>query len=927
MPRYPIPTSVTAGVALVLALAATSNAAAATLPATFSETVFASGLSGPTAMQFAPDGRLFVCQQGGQLRVIKDGVLLATPFVSLSVNASGERGLLGVAFDPDFAVNQFVYVYYTTNSGGVHNRISRFTATGDVAVPGSEVVLVELDPLSATNHNGGAIDFGPDGKLYAAVGDNAVSSNAQVLTNRHGKMLRFNADGSIPADNPATFAGVAGSPVGANRAIWALGLRNPFTFALNPGGPAPAMAINDVGQGAWEEVNPGLAGANYGWPTTEGDFNPATYPNFTRPTHAYANDGATCAITGGAFYAPATMNFPAEFLNDYFFADFCAGWIRRIDVPSNAVVGFATGINGPVDLKVWSDGFLYYLARGSGAVYRVRYGSVGPGITTHPANRTVSPGQSATFSVVASGTAPFTYQWQRDNVDIPGATSASYTLSSPQLGDNGARFRVNVANSVGNLYSNEAVLTVTVNQPPTATITAPVAGLTYAAGQTIVFAGTGTDAEDGAPPASAFSWRVDFHHDTHAHPFLPATSGVRSGTFVIPTTGETAANVWYRLFLTVTDSGGRTHTVQRDIVPQVVRLTLASSPSGLSLRLDGQPVAAPYSVDSVVGMVRTIEAPDQSAGGVTYAFASWSDGGARGRAIVTPPVATTFTARFRTVAATALPATPTGFAMSANGQSLQVTWNRAPGAMSYRLEAGTASGLANLFNGDVGDVDRIQTLVPPGAYFARVRAVNGNGVSGPSPQASVVVTSAASCVTPPPPPAGYTAQTGGLLAALSWTASASATGYQLEVGSAPGLANLLVTGVGNVTTFAATAPPGNYFTRLRALNACGASPASVEVPIALGCSPEAVVPGGLTVTKAGGVAGFAWLPPLGATGYRLRVGTAPGLTNLADLDVGPSTSLAVPLAGIAPGTYYLRVAAVSACGVGAASNEVALSVP
>ena len=923
MPRSPIPTCVSTGLALMLALVATPVVSAATLPASFSETLFASGLNGPTAMQFAPDGRLFVCQQGGQLRVIKDGVLLATPFVSLSVNPNGERGLLGVAFDPNFAVNQYVYVYYTTSSAPIHNRISRFTANGDVAVSGSEVVIMDLDNLSAaTNHNGGAIDFGLDGKLYVAVGDNANSANAQTLTNRHGKMLRLNADGTIPTDNP--FYATA---VGANRAIWALGLRNPFTFALNPGGPAPTMAINDVGQGAWEEVNPGIAGANYGWPTTEGDFNPITYPNFTRPTYTYANDSSTCAITGGAFYAPATMNFPAEFLNDYFFADFCAGWIRRLDTPSNTVVGFATGINGPVDLKVWSDGFLYYLARGSGAVYRVRYGAVGPGITTHPANRTVSPGQSATFSVVASGTAPFTYQWQRNNVNIPGATGASYTLSSPQLGDSGARFRVNVANGLGNLYSNEAVLTVTLNQPPTATIIAPAAGQTYVGGQTIAFAGTGTDPEDGARPASAFSWRVDFHHDTHAHPFLPATSGVTNGSFVIPTTGETAANVWYRVFLTVTDSGGRTHTVQRDIVPQVVRLTLASSPAGLSLQLDGQPVTAPYSFDSVVGVVRTLEAPDQSAGGATYAFASWSDGGARGRAIATPPVPTTFTARFRTTAAAGPPATPTGFAMHANGQSLQLTWNRAPGATSYRLEAGTATGLANLFTGDVGDVDRVQTRVPPGTYFARVRAVNAHGVSGPSSQASVVVTGTAACATPPPAPVGYTAQTGGVLAALSWAASSSATGYQLEVGSAPGLADLLVTGVGNVTTFTATAPAGVYFTRLRALNACGASPASAEVRITLGCSNVAVVPGGLTVAKAGGVAGFSWLAPLGATSYRLRVGTAPGLTNLADLDVGASTALSVPLAGVAPGLYYVRVAAVSACGVGAASNEVAVSVP
>jgi glucose/arabinose dehydrogenase len=914
--------------ASLLALGVTSGVSAATLPANFSESVFASGLSVPTAMQFAPDGRLFVCEQGGKLRVIKAGALLATPFVSLAVSSNGERGLLGVAFDPNFAVNQYVYVYYTTSTAPIHNRISRFTANGDVAVPGSEVVIVDLDNLSvASNHNGGAIDFGPDGKLYVAVGDNANSANAQTLTNRLGKMLRLNADGSIPADNPTTFAGVAGSPVGANRAIWALGLRNPFTFALNPGGPAPTMAINDVGEGRWEEVNPGIAGANYGWPSTEGDFSPVTYPNFTRPTHAYDHANGDCAITGGAFYSPTTLNFPAEFLNDYFFADFCGGWIRRLDTASRTVVGFATGIGAPVDLKVWNDGFLYYLARRSGAVYRVRYGTAGIGITTHPVNRTVSPGQPATFSVVASGTAPFTYQWQRNNVNIAGATAASYTLNSPQLADSGARFRVNVANAGGNLYSNEAVLTVTANQPPVATITAPAAGLTYVGGQTIAFAGSGVDPEDGARPPSAFSWRVDFHHDTHAHPFVPTTSGINAGVFVIPTTGETAAAVWYRLFLTVTDSGGRTHTVQRDIFPQVVRLTLASSPPGLSLRLDGQPVVAPHSFDSVVGVVRTIEAPDQSAGGATYAFAAWSDTGARSRAITTPPVPTTFTARFGLTAAAGLPATPTGFAMHANGQSVDVTWNRAVGATSYRLEAGSASGLADLFDGDVGDVDRIQTLVPPGTYFARVRAVNGNGVSGPSAQASVVVTNAGPCVTPPPTPAGFTAQTGGLLAALSWTASSSATGYQLEVGSAPGLANLLVTGVGSGTNFAATAPAGAYFIRLRALNACGASPATADVPITLGCSIEAVVPSGLSVTTGSGVAGFAWLPPLGATSYRLQVGTAPGLTNVADVDVGASTTLTVPLAGVESGLYYVRVAAVSACGVGAASNEVVLSVP
>ena len=125
-----------------------------------------------------------------------------------------------------------------------------------------------------TNHNGGALAFGPDEKLYIAVGENAVASNAQSLGNRLGKILRLNKDGSIPSDNP--FFSTAS---GVNRAIWALGLRNPFTFAFNASGTS--MFINDVGQGTWEEINEGRAGANYGWPTTEGA---TTDPRFDPPT-------------------------------------------------------------------------------------------------------------------------------------------------------------------------------------------------------------------------------------------------------------------------------------------------------------------------------------------------------------------------------------------------------------------------------------------------------------------------------------------------------------------------------------------------------------------------------------------------------------------------------------------------------------------
>jgi glucose/arabinose dehydrogenase len=353
-----------------LSLATHAPASAATLPAGFTETLVASGLVRPTAMAIAPDGRIFVCEQDGRLRVIRDGVLLDAPFHTLSVNSSGERGLLGIAFDPNFASNRFLYVYYTTSSAPIHNRVSRLTANGDVVVPGSELQILNLETLSATNHNGGAIHFGIDGKLYVAVGENAVSSNSQTLDNRLGKMLRINANGTIPGDNPFN-----ATATGPNKAIWALGLRNPFTFGVDR--VSGRIFVNDVGQGAWEEINDGVPGANYGWPDTEG---PTTDPNFESPFYAYDRRGTgECAIAGGAFYRPIAMQFPAEYAGLYFFADLCKGWIHTVDPDTADVNAFATGITAPVDLRVSDDGSLYYLARGASASAGVLYRITVPG--------------------------------------------------------------------------------------------------------------------------------------------------------------------------------------------------------------------------------------------------------------------------------------------------------------------------------------------------------------------------------------------------------------------------------------------------------------------------------------------------------------------------------------------------------------------
>ena len=211
------------------------------------------------------------------------------------------------------------------------------------------------------------------------------------------------------------------------------------------------MFINDVGQNTWEEINDGIAGSNYGWPTCEGFCNPPN-PSFRDPIFAYMNDGSTCAITGGAFYNPQINQFPANFVGNYFFADFCGGWIRRLDPANgNAVSDFATGISLPVDLQVSADGFLYYLARGNGSVNRIGFAAAGDNIAptvsiTNPANGAiVARKANVTITATASDnvgvtrvdflvngalqcsdtTAPYSCVWR-----VPGAANKTHQLQA-----------------------------------------------------------------------------------------------------------------------------------------------------------------------------------------------------------------------------------------------------------------------------------------------------------------------------------------------------------------------------------------------------------------------------------------------------------------------------------------------------------------
>jgi glucose/arabinose dehydrogenase len=318
-----------------------------------------------TAFAKLPDGRLLVALQGGTLMVVKNNALLGTPMLTLTVDSTGERGLLGVTPHPNFASNGWIYVYYTTTENGTHNRVSRFTVSGDVAVANSEAKLVDLPTLGPMNHNGGAIHFGTDGKLYVGVGENGTPANAPDLTTPLGKLLRFNDDGTIPSDNP--FCTTSGNLACS---IWARGLRNPFTFAVQPG--TGRIHINDVGESSWEEIDLGSPGANYGWPSSEGPNNITA--GITGPLFTYRHGTAVpsgpggfftgIAIAGGTFY-PASVSFPAPWKGGYFFADLGSQVIGFIDLNNNnAAYAFGqVSVDSPVDMLVANDGALLVLTR------------------------------------------------------------------------------------------------------------------------------------------------------------------------------------------------------------------------------------------------------------------------------------------------------------------------------------------------------------------------------------------------------------------------------------------------------------------------------------------------------------------------------------------------------------------------------------
>lgn len=306
-------------------------------------------------------------------------------------------GLLGVAVDPDFAVNRHIYVFYTHDAPGCVQRISRFTVGPDeVAELSSERILLDRIAAPNGNHSGGDLHFGRDGQLYVSVGDGGCDyagtgcqADNDAARDRHvlaGKVLRITPEGGVPPDNPFTGPGTARcdkggvSPGLVCQETFAWGFRNPFRMAFDPDDPGTRFFINDVGQDHWEEIDEAAPGADYGWNSREGFCATGTTddcegppPGITDPVHAYSHDSGCVAITGGAF-VPDDL-WPTPYDDAYLFSDFGCGIIFELSVDGR---GRAEAKPFASDLGAWSVAHLAFGPAGdSSALYYASHANRG----------------------------------------------------------------------------------------------------------------------------------------------------------------------------------------------------------------------------------------------------------------------------------------------------------------------------------------------------------------------------------------------------------------------------------------------------------------------------------------------------------------------------------------------------------------------
>jgi glucose/arabinose dehydrogenase/PKD repeat protein len=672
---------------------------AITLPAQFTDSLVAK-VGSPTAMAFTPDHRLLITAQTGAVRVVKNNALLGAAALNLSstICTNSERGVLGVAVDPDWSSNHFVFLYYTFKRGncntndptnGPRNRVSRFVYDTANDTLGGEVVIVDNILSLGGNHNGGDIHFGGDGYLYISVGDSGCqlnnssacgggNTNARNKNIVSGKILRVKRDGSIPSDNPWV------SSPGARRCAqpgtdpmyalasdkpcvetYAWGLRNPFRFAFDPTGAF--FNIDDVGQNVSEEIDRGAKGANFGWPTREGYCangascsGPGTPPaGMTNPIFAWDRNaggvtGGCKSITGGAF-VPGGV-FGSGFDGAYLFSDYVCGKIFKLTTSGAvSVFGSARGGSSAVAMMFGPDPTggtsLYYTTYASGGeVHRVKF--TGNANRAPTARVTASPTSGPAPLVVTldgstssdpDGDAIASYRWDFGDGSAVSTTTSATTTHSYAAGDFNARLTVTDSRGLASTSAAQVAISAG-NTPPTIRITSPAASKLFAVGEHITLTAAASDAEDGTLAGASITWNVLRHHAEHTHPWFSGTGASVVIDGAAPEDLAAAMSSYLEIQVTATDSDGLSTTVSQDLNPRKVNLTFASSPNGMRLELDTTTIiqAMQTVVVSWQGWGLRVNAPAQAG----QVWASWSDGGAADHVLTTPANATTYTATF-----------------------------------------------------------------------------------------------------------------------------------------------------------------------------------------------------------------------------------------------------------------------------------------
>ena len=501
------------GIAVILLFIATLaivssqvRAASYSKPGYYSETI-ASGLFLPTAIDFTPDGRTIIGSKTGLVSIVEaNGTVREEPFYTVSdINTTGDRGLLGIAVDPDFANTGYVYIAHTYENdpsnpdGSKTARIIRVTADGNTALPNSEVVILgtvggspsqpscdnfavtdDCVPSNSLSHTIGGLRFGMDGKLYVSTGDGAGFTSAdpnaflaQNIDSLAGKILRLNKDGSAAAGNPLH----TGNPSDNRSKVYAYGFRNPYRFNFDY--TTGELYVADVGWFTREEVNRVVPGGNYGWPCREGLVAsvggyeampgcPITTP-LTDPIYDHPHENGVGAITGGAF--ATNPEYPDELRGNYIFADFTLDFMRILDIENGSVsssIDIATNTGGPVEFKTDPDGYVQYLSIYTGELRRIRYQSQSEPQDPVAVIGASDFGGAAPLAIQFDGTDSYdpndeaivSYNWNFGDGNSSASASPSHIYT--EVGN--YTLSLSVTNTIGETASSSQTITVV---PPT----------------------------------------------------------------------------------------------------------------------------------------------------------------------------------------------------------------------------------------------------------------------------------------------------------------------------------------------------------------------------------------------------------------------------------------------------------------------------